>query len=342
MPERQASPSSPSASPVAAAAAKWTATAPATGAAAAATSATASRVASGTSAARPHGGGFGSDPQRGRPRARRARGDNRPWRRPARTAGRAPAAAPGARAAASLRLSSSMTDFAGKCGLVVGVANKRSIAWAIAQAVAARGARLALTYQGRFEEHVRELATGPRPAAAGPAVRRRRPTRRSRPSSSASTRSSAGSTSWSTEPRSRRRAALESPFSETSRDDFRTTLDISAYSLVALTRGALPLMEKRGGGSVVTLSFLGQRPRVSQLQRDGCGQGGARIDRALSGGGRGPEERARQRGFGRTDQDAGRRAGSRGSRASCTCIPSGRRCAATWTPAKWPKPPRFY
>ena len=53
------------------------------------------------------------------------------------------------------------------------------------------------------------------------------------------------------------RVALENPFSETSRDDFRTALDISAYSLVALTRAALPLMEKRGGGSVVTLSFLG-------------------------------------------------------------------------------------
>ena len=42
-----------------------------------------------------------------------------------------------------------MTDFTGKHGLIVGVANKRSISWAIAQAVARRGARLALTYQGR-------------------------------------------------------------------------------------------------------------------------------------------------------------------------------------------------
>src|SRR5215208_5917594 len=51
-----------------------------------------------------------------------------------------------------------MTDFSGKLGLIVGVANKRSIAWAIAQATARRGARLALTYQGRFEEHVNELS----------------------------------------------------------------------------------------------------------------------------------------------------------------------------------------
>jgi hypothetical protein len=53
-----------------------------------------------------------------------------------------------------------VTDFTGKQGLIVGVANKRSIAWAIAQATATRGARLALTYQGRFEEHVTELSQG--------------------------------------------------------------------------------------------------------------------------------------------------------------------------------------
>src|SRR5262245_58113338 len=52
-----------------------------------------------------------------------------------------------------------MTDLAGKTGLIVGVANKRSIAWAIAKAAAAAGARLAVTYQGeRLEENVRELA----------------------------------------------------------------------------------------------------------------------------------------------------------------------------------------
>src|ERR1700730_5347203 len=52
-----------------------------------------------------------------------------------------------------------MPDLSGKHGLIVGVANKRSIAWAIAQAAAAAGARLALTYQGeRLEENVRELS----------------------------------------------------------------------------------------------------------------------------------------------------------------------------------------
>ena len=52
-----------------------------------------------------------------------------------------------------------MSDLAGKHGLIVGVANKRSISWAIAQAAAAAGARLALTYPSeRLEENVRELA----------------------------------------------------------------------------------------------------------------------------------------------------------------------------------------
>src|SRR5467141_3041865 len=52
-----------------------------------------------------------------------------------------------------------MPDLAGKHGLIVGVANKRSISWAIAQAAAAAGARVALTYPSeRLEENVRELA----------------------------------------------------------------------------------------------------------------------------------------------------------------------------------------
>jgi enoyl-[acyl-carrier protein] reductase I len=148
-----------------------------------------------------------------------------------------------------------LTDFAGKCGLIVGVANKRSIAWAIAQAVAARGARLALTYQGRFEEHVGELAEG----LVQPLVL---------PCDVSSDDDIAkvfervdaefGGLDFVVHGAAfAPRASLENPFSQTTRDDFRTTMDISAYSLIALTRGAMPLMEKRGGGSIVTLSFLG-------------------------------------------------------------------------------------
>mgnify|MGYP003439596962 CR=1 FL=1 len=51
-----------------------------------------------------------------------------------------------------------MGSLDGKVGLIVGVANKRSLAWAIAQAAAREGARLVLTYQERFAEHSQELA----------------------------------------------------------------------------------------------------------------------------------------------------------------------------------------
>ena len=54
--------------------------------------------------------------------------------------------------------------FEGKVGLIVGVANKRSIAWAIAQAAVREGAQLVLTYQDRFAEHVQELAATLDPA----------------------------------------------------------------------------------------------------------------------------------------------------------------------------------
>ena len=52
----------------------------------------------------------------------------------------------------------------GRVGLIVGVANHRSLAWAIARSVTAAGARVVLTYQDRFEEHVRELAATLAPA----------------------------------------------------------------------------------------------------------------------------------------------------------------------------------
>jgi enoyl-[acyl-carrier protein] reductase I len=153
----------------------------------------------------------------------------------------------------------SLTD---KTGLIVGVANKRSISWAIAQAAAAAGARLAVTYQGeRLEENVRELAaslTDPlllpcdvtddgQIAAVFEAIDRQ-----------------FGGLDFVVHgaafapPRE-----LSAPFVQTTRDGFRVSLDISAYSLIALARGALPLMERRGGGSILTLTYLGSE-RVFQ------------------------------------------------------------------------------
>ena len=151
-----------------------------------------------------------------------------------------------------------MTDFTGKLGLVVGVANKRSIAWAIAQATASRGARLALTYQGRFEEHVNELSQG---LAEPPLLLPCDVTSDQDIASVFTTiEQEFGGLDFVVHGAAfALREELSSPFSQTTREGFRTALDISAYSLVALTRGATPLMEKRGGGSVLTLSYLGSK-----------------------------------------------------------------------------------
>jgi enoyl-[acyl-carrier protein] reductase I len=149
-----------------------------------------------------------------------------------------------------------MTDFAGKHGLVVGVANKRSLAWAIAQATSRRGARLAVTYQGRFEEHVRELAqTLEQPALVLPcdvtsdldidAVFGR-------------IDQEFGGLDFLVHGAAfASRDELVAPFVNTSREGFRLALDVSAYSLIALARRATPLMQKRGGGAILTLTYLG-------------------------------------------------------------------------------------
>jgi enoyl-[acyl-carrier protein] reductase I len=149
-----------------------------------------------------------------------------------------------------------VTDFTGKHGLIVGIANKRSIAWAIAQATASRGARLALTYQGRFEEHVNELSQGlaapslvlPCDVASDADI----------DSVFAKVEQEFGGLDFVVHGAAfAPREELSAPFANTTRDGFRMALDISAYSLIALTRRAVPLMERRGGGSVLTLSYLG-------------------------------------------------------------------------------------
>ena len=149
-----------------------------------------------------------------------------------------------------------MPDLSGKQGLIVGVANKRSISWAIAQAAAAAGARLALTYpSARLEENVRELAaTLENPLVAPCDV-----------ASDQQIADLAGTldrefggldffvhgAAFAPQPE------LSNPFVQTSREGFRVALDVSTYSLVGLTRAVVPLMDKRGGGSVLTLTFLG-------------------------------------------------------------------------------------
>src|ERR687891_226330 len=148
-----------------------------------------------------------------------------------------------------------MTDFEGKQGLIVGIANKRSIAWAIAQATARRGARRALTYQGRFEEHVNELAQAlERPLILPCDVS----SDTDIDSVFARIDQEFGGLDFLVHGAAfAPREELSAPFTNTTREGFRVALDISAYSLIALVRGALPLLQKRGGGSVLTLTYLG-------------------------------------------------------------------------------------
>jgi enoyl-[acyl-carrier protein] reductase I len=148
-------------------------------------------------------------------------------------------------------------DFEGKTGLVLGVANKRSIAWAIAKRLAAGGARLAFTFQGeRIESGVRDLAS----QVDSPLV------------TSCDVRSDADIARVFAEVgeafdggldllvHSVAFAAaedLEGRFTDTPRDRFWMALDVSAYSLVACARAAEPLFESRGGGAIVTMTYLG-------------------------------------------------------------------------------------
>ncbi|MCL4812387.1 MAG: enoyl-ACP reductase [Vicinamibacteraceae bacterium] len=151
----------------------------------------------------------------------------------------------------------------GKCGLIVGVANKRSIAWAIAQAAAAEGARLVLTYQNeRLAENVTELV----PALPEPPLLLACDV-----SDDAQVDALFGAIGREMEGLDfvvhgaayAPREALAAPFVETPREAFRVALDVSAYSLIALARGAAPLMTARGGGSILTLTYLGAQ-RVFQ------------------------------------------------------------------------------
>ncbi len=178
-----------------------------------------------------------------------------------------------------------MTDFTGKHGLVVGVANKRSIAWAIAQATAKRGARLALTYQGRFEENVQELSEG---LPETPLIVPCDVTSDSDIEEVFKNldREFGGLDFLVHGAAFARKEELSEPFVNTSREGFRLAMDISAYSLIALARGAAPLMERR-----------------SELQRDGRGEGCARSKRSLPCGGSRPEEHSRERRVSRSHQD---------------------------------------
>ncbi|MEW6583480.1 MAG: SDR family oxidoreductase [Actinomycetota bacterium] len=144
----------------------------------------------------------------------------------------------------------------GKTALVVGVANRRSLAWAIAEALAGAGARLALTYQNeRVEKDVRALgATLPTSAecflldvqddaALDAAVE--------------GAAGALGGIDILVHAVAFAHADdLGGRYADTSREGFSTALDISSYSLTALARRVEPHMRARGGGSIMALSYI--------------------------------------------------------------------------------------
>jgi len=148
-----------------------------------------------------------------------------------------------------------MSSLAGKTGIVFGVANKRSIAWAIAQAWAKEGAKLAFTYQGeRVKENVEELA------GAFGADTLILPCDVMKDEDIANVFKAVGEKfgkldlllhSVAFAPK----AALEGRFVDTTRDAYLIAHNVSAYSLVALARAAELLMTN--GGSVIGMSYFG-------------------------------------------------------------------------------------
>ena len=143
----------------------------------------------------------------------------------------------------------------GKHGLVLGIANKRSIAWGIAQAVNREGARLAVTYQGeRLEENVRELSENLKDPLILPCDVAKD---EDLGALAEGVKKEFGSLDFVVHAVAYAlREELDGEFMNTSREGYRLAQDISSFSLTALARATVPLMEGRAG-SIVTLTYLG-------------------------------------------------------------------------------------
>ena len=148
----------------------------------------------------------------------------------------------------------------GKFGVVFGVANKRSIAWSIAEAWHKAGARLALTYQGeRLQRNVTQLAARfgneaplyPCDVTSDDEIQN---VFRCLNRDFGKIHLVLHSVAFAP------REALEGRFVDTTREAFGTAQDVSAYSLVAIARAALPLMTE--GGSIVTMTYYGSEKVV--------------------------------------------------------------------------------
>ena len=140
-------------------------------------------------------------------------------------------------------------------GLIVGVANKRSIAWAIAQAAHREGAQLAFTYQGeRLKDSVAELANS---LGGTPPLFDCDVTQDAQIDQAfQGIQGVFGTLDFLVHAVAfAKREELEGEFLITSRDGFKLALDVSSYSLTALAQRAVPLMSN--GGSIVALTYYG-------------------------------------------------------------------------------------
>src|ERR1044071_4837750 len=156
--------------------------------------------------------------------------------------------------------------FEGKSALVLGVANKRSIAWAIARRLADGGARLAFTFQGeRIEANVRELAD----SVSSPLVTEcdvRSDDDIARVFTEVGETFGGGLDLLVHSVAFAAADALEARSPDPPRDRFWMAVDISAYSLVSCARAAEPLMEAAGGGAIVTMAYLGGERAVPRYR----------------------------------------------------------------------------
>jgi enoyl-[acyl-carrier protein] reductase I len=152
-----------------------------------------------------------------------------------------------------------MNDLSGRTAVVFGVANKRSIAWAIAQKLHAAGAQLAITYQNeRLEEEARDLLSALPGAESfrcdvaqdGQIEHLFAELKKRYGKLHVLVHSIAFAPA----------EELKGDFVNTSRDGFRIAHDVSVYSLIALARAAAPLMSD--GGSIMTLTYFGSEKVV--------------------------------------------------------------------------------
>jgi enoyl-[acyl-carrier protein] reductase I len=143
-------------------------------------------------------------------------------------------------------------DLQGRRGLVMGVANARSLGWAIAERLHAAGAELAFSYQGERLKAELESLTGEWP---GSLLSQCDVTNEAELKATfAGLREAWGSLDFVVHSIAfAPRAAMDGRYIETTRDDWRTALEVSAYSLVAVAREAEPLLNE--GGAIVTLTY---------------------------------------------------------------------------------------